>query len=91
MVGRAAVRYAAEGHRDEMVTLVRGTSQGSSPGRSGKRYSCTTGLAPLERVAGGVKTMPGSHLDPSSYFVTREFETYARPLIGGPLPRYERV
>ncbi len=92
MVGRAAVRYAAEGHRDEMVTLVRGPdSQGTSPGRPDKRYSCTTGLAPLQRVAGGVKTMPDSYLDPSSYFVTREFESYAKPLIGGPLPRYERV
>jgi 6-phosphofructokinase 1 len=97
MVGRAAVRYAAEGHRDEMVTLVRGPdSQVSARERSArsgsdKRYSCTTGLAPLERIAGGVKTMPGSYLDPSRYFVTREFESYARPLIGGPLPRYERV
>ena len=76
MVGRAAVRYALEGESDKMVTLVR---------EGAETYSCSTGLAPLEEVAGQVKTMP------VEYFVTPEFSKYARPLIGGPLPRLGRV
>ena len=82
MVGRAAVRYAVEGHTDQMVTLVR---------EPGKRYHCTTGLAPLERVAGQVKTMSSEYYDPSTGFVTDNFISYARPLIGSPLPRLGRI
>ena len=82
MVGRAAVRYAMEGHADQMVTLVREPAD---------RYTCTTGLAPLEQVAGRVKTMPDSYLDGANHFVTPEFLDYARPLIGAPLPRLGRL
>ena len=82
MVGRAAVRYAGEGHTDQMVTLVR---------EPGNRYHCTTGLAPLERVAGQVKTMSNEYYDQSTSFVTDRFISYARPLIGSPLPRLGRV
>ena len=82
MAGRAAVRYALEGHSDQMVTLVRGP---------GKRYECTTGLTPLETVAGQVKKMPREYLDPSSYHVTSKFLAYARPLMGGRLPHFGRL
>ena len=82
MVGRAAVRYALEGHGDRMVTLVR---------QPGKRYTCTTGLAPLEQVAGRVRTMPDAYLDRAGDFVTAEFLDYARPLVGAPLPRFGRL
>ena len=82
MAGRAAVRYALEGATDRMVTLVRG---------DGDAYSCTTGLAPLAEVAGRVRTMPPSYLDPGNHTVTDEFLRYARPLIGPPLPRFERL
>ena len=88
MVGRAAVRYALDGHRDCMVTLVR---EGADRQRDDEEYSCTTGLAPLGRVAGRVRPMPECHLDRSSYFVTEEYLGYARPLIGAPLPRYGRL
>jgi 6-phosphofructokinase 1 len=81
-VGRAAVHYALDGHGDQMVTLVR---------QSGEAYACTTGLVPLERVGGRVKTMPERYLDRSGYFVTEEFIDYARPLIGPPLPRLGRL
>jgi 6-phosphofructokinase 1 len=80
--GRAAVRYALDGHGDQMVTLVR---------QPGEAYACTTGLVPLERVGGKVKTMPKRYLDRSGYFVTEEFIGYARPLIGPPLPRLGRL
>ena len=82
MVGRAAVKYALEGAADRMVTLVRG---------EGDAYSCTTGLAPLADVAGKVRTMPPSYLDPDNHTVTDEFLRYARPLLGTPLPRFERL
>ena len=82
MAGRAAVRYALEGATDRMVTLVRG---------DGDAYSYTTGLAPLAEVAGRVRTMPPSYLDPGNHSVTDEFLRYARPLVGAPLPRFERL
>ena len=82
MAGRAAVKYALEGASDRMVTLVRG---------EGDAYSCTTGLAPLADVAGKVRTMPPSYLDPDNHTVTDEFLRYARPLLGAPLPRFERL
>jgi 6-phosphofructokinase len=80
--GQAAVRYALEGATDAMVTLVRG---------DGAKYACSTGLAPLEQVAGQVKRMPDEYLDPSRYAVTQPFLDYARPLIGPPLPWFGRL
>ena len=82
MVGRAAVRAATQGATGQMVTLVR---------EHGDTYLCSTGLAPLENVAGVVRTMPQNFLDPSNYMVTQAFADYARPLIGPPLPRFGRL
>ncbi|MBM3956558.1 MAG: diphosphate--fructose-6-phosphate 1-phosphotransferase [Gemmatimonadetes bacterium] len=81
-VGRAAVRQALEGRSDCIVTLVR------SPGEP---YACATGSAPLARVADAVRQMPPEYLDPDAYFVTERFAAYARPLIGRPLPRPDRL
>ena len=81
-VGREAVAYALEGHSDSMVTLER------SPGR---KYRCETGLAPLAAVAGQVKLLPEEYVDASAGLMTRAFIDYARPLIGGRLPRYARL
>jgi 6-phosphofructokinase 1 len=82
LAGRAAVRYALAGHTDQIVTLVR---------EPGQRYVCTTGLAPLKQVAGQVRTMPESYLDPSRCDVTEDFLEYLRPLVGAPLPRYGSI
>ena len=82
MAGRAAVRYALQGHTDQMVTLVRGSSE---------PYDCTTGAAPLAQVAGKVQRMPSAFLDAGSSFVTQAFLAYAMPLIGAPLPRFGRL
>ena len=82
MVGRESVRYAMAGCSDQMVTLER---------EPGDEYSCTTGLAPLERVAGQVKAMPPQYLEPDNYWVTRAFIDYAKPLIGSPLPRFGSI
>ena len=82
MAGRAAVRYALDGATDRMVTLVRG---------DGEQYGCSTDTVALEKVAGKVKRIPDEYLDRSAYAVTQAFVDYARPLIGGPLPRFERL
>ncbi len=82
MAGRAAVMYAEDGAADMMVTLER------APGES---YACRTGTAPLEDVAGGVKTLPPGMYEPASLMPTADFTAYAEPLIGGPLPRLERL
>jgi 6-phosphofructokinase 1 len=79
MVGRAAVRYVLQGVSGQMVTLVREGEEG---------YACSTGLAPLEEVAGKVQRLPEEYFDPASQMATRAFLDYARPLIGAPLPRY---
>ena len=81
-MGRAAVRYALDGHTDQIVTLAR---------EPGERYVCATGLAPLDKVAGAVKVMPSEYIDTSNDFVTDEFIHYVRPLIGGALPRFGRL
>ena len=82
MAGRAAVTYAADGATDVMVTLER---------EPGDVYVCRTGTAPLAEVAGGIKTLPPGMYDPASSMPTSDFAAYAEPLIGGPLPRLERL
>ena len=81
LVGRAAVSHAMNGHSDEIVTLIR------EPGRE---YTCNTGLAPLDQVAGQVQSMPPEYLDSANDFVTPEFIDYALPLVGSRLPRFSR-
>jgi 6-phosphofructokinase 1 len=81
MAGRAAVRYALDGHTGIMVALVR---------ESERPYRCGIGTAPLEQVAGQVKRMPGEYLDRETYFVQPAFPRYARPLVGS-LPRFGRL
>jgi len=81
MVGREAVRYALAGYTGQMVKLIRD---------SGQPYRCSVGLAPLERVAGQVKTMPKNYLDCKNYSTTPMFSAYARPLIN-PLPHFARL
>lgn len=82
MVGEAAVRHACEGVTDQMVTLVRVSN---SP------YRCETGLAPLAEVANAERPVPDEFISAEGNDVTPAFLEYARPLIGGPLPRYARL
>ena len=79
MVGREAVRQAAEGTSGYMVTLER---------QPGEVYAATTGLAPLEEVANVEKLLPDEFINPDGNFVTEGFKAYTRPLLGGPLPNY---
>lgn len=82
MAGRAAVTYAEGGATDVMVTLER---------EPGEAYACRTGTAPLAEVAGGVKTLPRAMYDAGAWMPTGDFVAYAEPLIGGPLPKMERL
>ena len=82
LAGRAAVRYALEGHNNVIVTLERESDQ---------PYKVTIGMAPLEKVGGAVKVMPEGYLDPDNNFVTADFLNYLKPLVGEPLPQFGRV
>ena len=80
--GRRAVRHAAAGQSDCLVTLVR---------ESTEPYRCTTGLAPLAEIANVERRLPDEFLDEAGTFVTPAFVAYAQPLIGDPIPRYVRL
>ena len=82
MVGRAAVRYALEGHSDRIVTLRR------SPG---PEYAVQTGLAPLADVAGRVRRLPPEMFSLDTGLNIERFASYALPLIGDPLPEFGRL
>lgn len=81
-VGQVAVQHATAGVTDEMVTLER---------NPGPRYRCTTGLVELEKVANAEKLLPAGYINDEGNFVTPAFLDYARPLLGGPLPKYARL
>lgn len=82
LVGAAALAHACQGMSDQMVTLVRVSSD---------PYRCETGLAPLAEVANAEKPVPPEFIAEAGNDVTPAFLDYARPLIGGPLPRYARL
>jgi 6-phosphofructokinase 1 len=57
----------------------------------GDSYRCSTGLAPLAKVANALKALPDEYIHSEGNFVTEAFLKYARPLIGDPLPIYTRL
>ncbi|HUT60487.1 MAG TPA: 6-phosphofructokinase [Phycisphaerae bacterium] len=75
MAGRAAVQAAVKGVGGMMVTLERRDEGG--------RYSCSTGLVELQKVANDVKPLPREFLDAAGTGVTEAFRRYALPLIAG--------
>jgi ATP-dependent phosphofructokinase / diphosphate-dependent phosphofructokinase len=82
LVGRRAVALAAEGVSQVMVTLER---------RAGPRYAVETGTAPLQLVANQQKQLPDAFTAASGNGLTEAFVAYATPLIGEPLPEFERL
>jgi 6-phosphofructokinase 1 len=76
------VQAACGGETDVMVTLAR---------EQGDEYSCTTGLAPLEKIVGRERLLPESFFDTDSLMPTEEFRRYALPLVGPGLPRHFRL
>jgi 6-phosphofructokinase 1 len=82
LVGRAAVDLARQGISGVMVTLERS---------AGPRYAVHTGTTPLEVVANQQKRLPDHFIDTEGSGMTDAFVAYATPLIGEPLPLFERL
>mgnify|MGYP000138419853 CR=1 FL=1 len=78
MVGSAAVEAAMQGVHGKMISLVRADDGG--------KYTCTTGLADLEKVANGEKPLPREFIDADGWGITDAFRAYALPLITGEAP-----
>ena len=75
LAGQAAVRAAvADGLTDKMITLLRG---------NGDQYSSESGLADLDEVANGVKTVPAEWINDDGISLNFQFIKYAMPLIQG--------
>jgi len=55
------------------------------------RSRCTTSLVELSQVANVQRLLPGEFLDTSKTMITEAFLRYAQPLIGEPLPVYQRL
>lgn len=81
LVGRQAVKLAADSVSGVMVSLER------APGRG---YDITTGTAPLGVVANQQKRLPDVFITENGSGLTDAFVDYATPLIGDPLPKFFR-
>jgi ATP-dependent phosphofructokinase / diphosphate-dependent phosphofructokinase len=81
-VGRAAVTLATAGTSGVMVTLER---------QAGPDYQVRTGTTALEIVANQQKRLPDEFIAASGNGMTEAFVTYATPLIGEPLPEFQRL
>ena len=81
-VGEAAVKAAVAGATAMMVTLER---------EPGPEYAITTGLVPVEDVAGKERPLPDTYLSAAGNHVSSTFLDYVRPLIGASLPEYVRL
>ncbi len=82
LVGREAVRLAASGVSGVMVSLER---------ERGQTYKIRTGTTPLGMVANQQKRLPDEFISANGAALTAAFVAYATPLIGEPLPEYERI
>ena len=81
-VGKAAVEYALAGRNAIMVTIERGR---------GKRYSWSTGEAPLNRVANVEHKVPRDFITADGFGITEKARAYLQPLIEGEdYPTYDR-
>jgi 6-phosphofructokinase 1 len=82
LVGREAVRLAAQGKSGVMVTLERTERQ---------PYAVKTGTTPLETVANEQKPLSETFVNEEGNGMTKAFVDYATPLIGEPLPEFARL
>jgi 6-phosphofructokinase 1 len=82
LVGREAVRLAADGVSGVMVTLDRA---------AGSVYRVTTGTVALDIVANQQRRLPDEFFAPNRAGLTDAFVAYATPLIGEPLPEFLRL
>ena len=79
-VGEKAVQFSVWADVDGSVAIR----------RTGD-YSVEYFLTPLETVARESKCMPNEFIDEKNATVTGAFKNYARPLIGGTMPDFERI
>ncbi|MGB7567884.1 MAG: 6-phosphofructokinase [Chitinivibrionales bacterium] len=79
-VGEKAVQFSVWADVDGSVAIR----------RTGD-YSVEYFLTPLETVARESKCMPDEFIDEKNATVTGAFKNYARPLIGGTVPDFERI
>lgn len=90
MCGKAAVRYAIEGHTGKMVGMARGKD---------KEYTCETQLIDLDDVANKEKKIPAEWINEEGNYVKQPLIDYMRPLVMGEVkirmengvPRYARL
>ena len=86
-VGKAAVKFALEGHNSVLPTIVR---------KSSRPYKWTIGMAPLDQVANQEKMLPRDYITADGFHITAGARKYLAPLIQGEdyppyddgLPRY---
>ncbi len=81
-VGREAVRQAAAGQVEGMITLLRDP---------GPQYHCSLGIASLADIANKEKMLPAEWMNAAGNWPTQAFLDYARPLVGELQPRYVRL
>ncbi len=84
IAGREAVRAVLAGETGKMVAFRR-VSGAEEP------YRAEPFLVPIEEVMMYEKTMPKEFIKEDGSGVTEAFKEYARPLIGGALPRMLRL
>ena len=82
LVGREAVKLAVSGVSRVMVSLERD---------SDKPYRVQAGTVPLDVVANNQRRLPSDFINKEGDGLTNEFVAYATPLIGEPLPEFERL
>lgn len=80
--GREGVQAALRGVSGRMVSFVR---------EPGPTYAIRYELADLSRIANQEKVIPDEFINAEGNGVTEAFLSYARPLIGGPLPPFARL
>lgn len=76
-VGGAAVKAADEGDSGKMVVLER---------VSDDPYQCASAVKDVHKIANDEKLVPREWVNKEGTYVTEEFVSYVRPLIGGDMP-----
>ncbi len=82
LVGRAAVRCALEGLSDVMITLQRVRSSD---------YRVSTSTIALDVVANQQRRLPDEFVNAQGNGMSPAFTAYATPLLGPPLPTFQRI
>lgn len=98
LCGRASIAFQSPVDRDEAILAGRRAAEAILQGENnfmvgfkrlpGADYQIETVIIPVEQVMLEEKKMPRSYLNEEGNDVTEAFIRWARPLIGGELPRF---